>query len=247
MSDDARPPPSTLKGRLADVYVPALVSGALDALSRRLGNRATVDDPLYGRASSLASLDPLIGKVSAWLTRQETTYRHVASTTGVDRDVSEGVLSMSGAEPRELPIAVVAERRRLREIELRVYYLGDAAARTRPALVAADVQLVLPPLIVDLVESLRTGAVERAMGVFEEVGHVVDARGQRHAKRGAMAAFFDGLGALDLVVGGAADDGRTCCVEGGAARRGGGEPTAAMIAIERGDSGLVREARFYWA
>lgn len=245
MSDDARPPPSTLKGRLADVYVPALVSGALDALSRRLGNRATVDDPLYGRAASLASLDPLIGKVSAWFTRQDATYRHVASTTGVDRDVSEGVLSMSAADPRELPIAVVAERRRLREIELRVYYLGDAAARTRPPLVAGDVQIVLPPLVVDLLEALRSGAVDRAMGVFEEVGHVVDARGQRHAKRGGMAAFLDGLGALDLVVGGAADDGRTCCLEGGAARRG-REPTAAMIAIERGDSGLVREARVYW-
>src|SRR5437870_573436 len=55
MSDDPRPPASTLKGRLADVFVPALVSGNVESLSRRLGNRATIDDPLSGRASTLAS------------------------------------------------------------------------------------------------------------------------------------------------------------------------------------------------
>ena len=33
--------PSSLRGRLADVYVPALVEGTTDSLAKRLGNRAT--------------------------------------------------------------------------------------------------------------------------------------------------------------------------------------------------------------
>jgi hypothetical protein len=248
MTDETRPPPSTLKGRLADVYVPALVSGALDALSRRLGNRATIDDPLYGRASSLASIDPLIGKVSGWFARQGTTYRHVASTTGVDRDVSEGVLAMTNGGAREVPIAVVAERRRLREIELRVYYAAEPSARAaRPPLVTGSASFVLPQLVVGLVDALRRGAVESALAAFEESGRVVDARGVHHAKRdGALARFLEGLGALDLAVGGSADDGRTCCVEGAMASDG-REQTAAMLALERGDSGLVHEARLYWS
>jgi hypothetical protein len=121
MIDDGRSPPSALKGRLADVFVPALVSGAVDALSRRLGNRATIDDPLYGRASSLASIDPLLARVASYFAEGKATYEHICSTTGVDRDAAEGRLVMSiGGQPRELPIAIVAERRRLREIELRV-------------------------------------------------------------------------------------------------------------------------------
>src|SRR5688572_18281948 len=99
-----------LKGRLADVYVPALVSGSIAALSRRLGNRATIDDPVFGRASTLSSIDPLLEKASARFSG--ATYRHVASATGVDRDVSEGLIT---TEQSTLPIVVIAERRRLRE------------------------------------------------------------------------------------------------------------------------------------
>src|SRR6476646_5688539 len=90
---------SALKGRLADVYVPALVDNALEALSRRLGNRATIDDPLFGRASTLSSIDPLLAQTAAHFRSQGATYRHVSSATGVDRDVSEGILSLPGGEP----------------------------------------------------------------------------------------------------------------------------------------------------
>src|ERR1700743_3345580 len=76
---DERGAASTLKGRLADVYLPALVEGALSALSRRLGNRATIDDPLFGRASTLSSIDPLLEKFSTHF--KNATCRHVASAT----------------------------------------------------------------------------------------------------------------------------------------------------------------------
>lgn len=251
MTDETRPSASTLKGRLADVYVPALVSGSLDALSKRLGNRATVDDPLYGRASSLASLEPLVGKVSSWFVKERTTYRHVASTTGVDRDVSEGILHMA-ASGREMPIAVVAERRRLREIELRVFYVPpDAAGRSpRGALVTFGYGQSAPlaPLVVGLVDAFRTGSPEAALASFEEGGRLVDARGGVFEKRsGALATHLDRVGSIDITVTGSADDGRTCCLEGSMSKKGGTrEPSSALLSLERGDSGLVHEARFYW-
>jgi hypothetical protein len=80
--------PSSLRGRLADVYVPAIVEGGLESLAKRLGNRATIDDALHGRVSSLASVEPLLGKLSAWFQKNQASYRHRASTTGVDRDLS---------------------------------------------------------------------------------------------------------------------------------------------------------------
>ena len=250
MNDD-RSPESALRGRLADVYVPALVSGAVDALSRRLGNRATIDDPLYGRASSLASIDPLLSRVSAFFAGGGATYTHVASTTGVDRDAAEGRLSMTvDGTTRTVPIAIVAERRRLREIELRVYYAPDdgrdASRKPRSALVAS-LRPTLVPVVSTFIDALRKGDVEGTLGAFEENGQIVDTAGVAHPRSsGKLASFVSDLGAATFALGGAADDGRTCCLEVTIHRPNGGPSVPALFAFERGDSGLVHELRVYW-
>lgn len=241
----------TLKGRLADVYIPALVAGSLRALSRRLGNRATIDDPLFGRASTLSSIDPLLEKLATHLRERRATYRHVASASGVDRDISEGVLvTCAGARPSELPIAVVAERRRLREIELRVYYATGSARRApRPLLLGGERDVPVPQIVAHVLEALRKGAVERVLAAFEESSRFVDPRGEAHAKRdGSMAAFLTSLGGrLMLVPAGAADDGRTCCIEATLSRHGplGDDAEPIAMSFVRGDSGLLRELRLY--
>jgi len=250
MTDDGRSPPSALKGRLADVYVPALVSGSVEALSLRLGNRATIDDPLYGRASSLVSIDPLLARVAAYFAEGNATYEHVSSTTGVDRDAAEGRLAMTiGGKARELPIAIVAERRRLREIELRVYYSPEGATdgrKPRAALATMGPELLVADLVDSVLAGLRKAAVEQALAGFEESSRVVDPSGRAHGKAdGAMGSFFSGLGELEIEVGGCADDGRTVCVEANVTRRG-RDAVPTLLAFERGDSGLVRELRVYW-
>ncbi len=243
---------STLKGRLADVYIPALVTGSLHALSRRLGNRATIDDPLFGRASTLSSIDPLLEKLATHFGEQQVTYRHVASATGVDRDVSEGILVMNaGARVSEIPIAVVAERRRLREIELRVYYATGATQRApRPPLLDSERDVAIPQIVAHVLEAFRKGAVERVLAAFEESSRFVDPNGKAHSKRdGSMASFLARLGGrLTLVPAGVADDGRTCCIEAGLTRQGafGDDAESTAMSFVRGDSGLLRELRLYY-
>lgn len=248
MAED-RGPAGTLKGRLADVYVPALVDGALTALSRRLGNRATIDDPLFGRASTLSSIDPLLEKVANHFRERRTTYRHVASATGIDRDVSEGLLIMSAADgSAEIPIAVVAERRRLREIELRIYYTtGEQQRKARSLLVKGGLDTPIPQIVAHVLEALRKGAVERVLAAFEEASRVVDPTGRHHAKRDGSMASFIAEGRMDLVPTGVADDGRTCVLEAALVRqhRLAAEAEPATISFERGDSGLIRELRLY--
>ncbi len=256
MGEDRTSPSSALKGRLADVYVPALVDGSLEALSRRLGNRATIDDPMFGRASTLSSIDPLLEKVAARFRGASATYRHVASATGVDRDVSEGMLEMSTNGGRtEIPIAVVAERRRLREIELRVYYAteatdatGAAPRKSRAAFGRSRGEVAVPQIVAHVLDALRKGAVERVLAAFEEGSRWVDPLGRMFSKRdGAMASFLSALGSritLDLT--GAADDGRTCCIEVELIRELMGEPELAALSFERGESGLLRELRLYY-
>lgn len=247
---DGRGAASALKGRLADVYVPALVSGELEALARRLGNRATIDDPLFGRASTLSSIEPLLEKLAARFERTGASYRHVASVTGIDRDVTEGVLEMTTPRGRsEVPIAVVAERRRLREIELRAYYATFGEERkARNLVVESRADAIVPQIVAHVLEALRRGAVERVLAAFEEGSRFVDPTGHAHAKRdGAMAAFLSRLGLVDLVPAGVADDGRRCCLEVIAARlRPLDTPEPAALSFERGDSGLLRELRLYY-
>jgi hypothetical protein len=249
MTDDARPPPSTLKGRLADVYVPALVAGELEGLSRRLGSRATVDDPLHGRASGLAALEALIAKASAVFVEGGGVYRHVYSTTGVDRDAAEGVVTMThGGEKRDVPIAVVAERRKLREIELRLYYARAPGTPPDPRgpLVPPGYGPTLPAVMAGVVDAFRKRDVESAIAAFEESAELVDPHGRRLAKTtGAMGTFLADLGPMDVSIAGCADDGRTCAVEVSMAM-GGHEPMPGLFSFQRGDSGLVRELRLYW-
>ncbi|MBX3199986.1 MAG: hypothetical protein KF894_17755 [Labilithrix sp.] len=244
---------STLKGRLADVYVPALVDGSLQALSRRLGNRATIDDPVFGRASTLSSIDPLLEKVSRRFDAMAATYRHVASATGVDRDVSEGVLVVKAPSgTSELPIAVVAERRRLREIELRVYYATESEERrARTPLIDGEPDAVVPQIVAHVLEAFRKGAVERVLSAFEESSRFVGPSGKSYAKRdGSMASFIAGIGGrLELAPAGVADDGRTCCIEAVVTRQGAigrHDAESAAMSFERGDSGLLRELRLYY-
>jgi hypothetical protein len=247
---DERSPPSELRGRLADVYVPALVSGTVEALSRRLGNRATIDDPRYGRASSLASIDGLLARVTSYFAEGGARYEHVYSTAGVDRDASEGRLALTiDGEARKVPIAVVAERRRLREIELRVYYAppGSPVSRKhRPPLVSSGAQVPLPALVDSVFAGVRSGALERALLAFEEGASVVDPSGREHQKRdGTAALFLATLADVDVDVGGCADDGRTVCVETTVTRPG-QRATPALFAFERGPSGLLGALRLYW-
>jgi hypothetical protein len=244
MSED-RGAASTLKGRLADVYVPAMVGNALQALSRRLGNRATIDDPLFGRASTLSSIDPLLEKFAAHF--KDATVRAVASATGVDRDVSECVLSKDG---HDTPIAVVAERRRLREIELRVYYAsGQSDRRSRAPVLEASSEANVPQVVLHVLDALRKGAVERVLAAFEENSRFVDPTGKAYNKRdGAMGNWVSDVGSrLQFAPCGAADDGRNCCVEAVITRtRPAGDPEPAALTFERGDSGLLRELRLYY-
>src|SRR5690242_15879161 len=108
-----RGPPTSLRGWLSDVYFPAILDSALGPLSIRLGPRATVDDPMFGRTTGLPALDAHLKQVSEWLSKSGAVYTRGLFTTGIDRDVTEGRLAMKidGAAV-DLPVAVVAERRR---------------------------------------------------------------------------------------------------------------------------------------
>jgi hypothetical protein len=269
-----RGPPNALKGWLSDIYFPSLLPAPLDAstrdksiesLAQRLGGRATVDDPVLGRTSALPALLEHLTKAADWLAQRHAVYERVAFATGIDRDVTEGTLALtvrdaspsSDAKKIDLPVAVVAERRREREVELRVYFsmqplTGKFATRAR--LVPPESDAVLPQVVADHWEALQKGDVMAALACFQGDGVVRDARGAQHGKADDLKEYYERCfaggafaGGLGLQRGGSADDGRTCAIEYTLTKVCGREvpPQAGLMVYERGDSGLVRAIRLY--
>jgi hypothetical protein len=259
-----RGPPSTLRGWLSDVYFPSLLDlsmrqRAIESLASRLGEKATVDDPLHGRASGLPGITAHLNRTADWLGKHSASYERIAFTTGTDRDVTEGSLALTfESKTLDLPIAVVAERRRSREVELRIYYATQSVVnerRKRAPLVPASADVVLPPPVPAFLDALASGDVKAIVATFEHDGAVRDARGLQHRnKDGALQTFVDGLVAggafgagLELQRGGAADDGRTCALEHTLVKARGRdvEPQPGLMLFERGDSGLLSALRIY--
>jgi hypothetical protein len=257
-SEDDRGPPTSLRGWLSEIYFPAILDGAREALAKRLGPRATIDDALHGRTAGLPGIEHHLEKTQAWLEQRQATFQKTAFSTGIDRDVAEGMLSLRIDQATvELPIAVVTERRKSREVELRVYcsrrLVGHAGPRPRLVPLAPD--LPLPKVAGDHLDALRAGSLEAALDCFEIDGVSIDADGTVHRKqdgtlRKALQALIGTTSpspGCDLQRGGYADGGRTCALEFTLVRLGGRDVTAqgGLLVYERGDNGLIRSLRAY--
>ena len=247
--------PSSLRGWLSEVYLPALAGAQTEQLARRLGDRATVDDPIFGRSNGPA-LGAFLEEVAAWLAKHAGAFEQVAFTQGSDRDVTEGTLSLTFDGRRvAVPVAVVAERRREREVEVRLYYSTrpiSGANAVRSPLLPQDDEAAVPPPVSAHLEALKSGSVDGVVASFENDGTLRDAEGVSFAKEGgALRARYERLFAghpgLEVLKGARADDGRTCALEYTIVRVHGKSvpPQAGLAVYERGESGLLRAVRVY--
>jgi hypothetical protein len=254
--------PSSVRGWLSEVYLPALVSSQAEQLVHRLGGRATVDDPIFGRTKGMPALASYLDRAEAWLTERHGAFEMLAFTTGSDRDVTEGLLALTVDGRRaSVPIAVVAERRPEREVEIRLYYSTKAilgVSTAREPLVPRDDELAVPPSVEAHLNALGRGDADAIVATFEHDATLRDPAGGMHVKDGhggPIRAFYEKLFAhgpeggrgVEVLKGARADDGRTCAVEYTVTRVGGRDvsPQPGLSVYERGESGLLRSARLY--
>lgn len=255
--------PSSLRGWLSEVYFPALVSGEADQLGRRLGERATVDDPIFGRKTGMPALEHYLAEIAAWLGKRQASFDKTAFTMGSDRDVTEGTLGLTFEGKRvTVPVAIVAERRPEREVELRLYYSTKPINGThavRSPLLPQDDQVLVPPPVAAHLDALSRGNVAAVVASFENGGVARDPEGGSHHKTeddGTLRRFYEGLlgagagadgAGIEVLKGARADDGRTCALEYTVVRVHGKPvaPQAGLAVYERGESGLLKAARIY--
>ncbi|MBK6698111.1 MAG: hypothetical protein IPG50_38890 [Myxococcales bacterium] len=257
--DEGDRQPSSLRGRLAEVYLQALIAEAGESLAKRLGERALIYQPLFGAASGMTAIRKALKQFGDWLVEHDATAKRGPTIVGVDRDVTEVTLSLRHAERNiELPVALVAERGRAREIAVRLHHaslpFGSPQAPRTPRKVV-DREHVVAADVAEHLAALRLGDVDAVVATFESSGIAVDGLGQEHDRgSGALHKHYAQLlqnerGANDWVpiVLGVADDGRGCSVEYETAKLSPGEtsPKEGVMVFERGDSGLIRKVRIY--
>jgi hypothetical protein len=264
-----REAPSGLRGWLSEVYMLALVSAQADQLVRRLGDRATVDDPIFGRTTGMPALARYLDEVADWLRKHDGAFDKVAFVTGSDRDVTEGTLALTFEGRRvNVPLAVVAQRRPEREVEVRLYYSTKPIKGTRAVrspLLPQDDEVAVPVQVAAQLDALSRADIGAILASFEEGATLRDAAGETHVKTGdggPLRAYYEKLCAvtagadaartargagIEVLKGARADDGRICALEYTVVRvRGKNVPPQAGLAVyERGETGLLRAVRIY--
>jgi hypothetical protein len=265
-----REAPSGLRGWLSEVYMAALVSAQTDQLVRRLGDRATVDDPIFGRTTGMPALARYLDEVATWMSKHEGAFQEVAFVTGSDRDVTEGILSLTFEGRRvKVPLAVVAERRPEREVEMRLYYSTKPIKGTRAVrspLLPQDDEVGVPVQVAAQLDALSRADIGAVLASFEDGAKLRDAAGETHVKTGdggPLRAFYESLcglsagkgsdigrtrgAGIEVLKGARADDGRICALEYTVVRVRGKNvaPQAGLAVYERGETGLLRAVRIY--
>lgn len=242
-SSDESPPPS-LRGRLAEVFIPALLStdegASLPSLLKRLGELATVDEPIGGTSTGVATLKPHLERVAAWFTERGARFSRSGVIVGADRDVAEGVIDLRNHEKQvAVPVAVVAQRGKNRVVEVRIYHatksLGIERKGPAPAL-AIDGEV--PAFAKDVIDALRRKDGFGIATALESGGTVCEADGQETDRDGVSKLLEDGAHVFEPRA--VAADLRRCAVE--CVRPSG---RSSLVVVERGDSGLVRSVRIY--
>ncbi len=252
IGSDERGNPSSLRGWLSEVYFPAILAGDLEPLLLRLGARATLDEPMFGRSTGLADLATHLERIRTRLAESKAHFERYAFVTGIDRDMTEGTLEFDREELRlALPIAVVAERRKSREVELRVYCrareLPRCVGRSSPNL--PPLPAVLPDNVRQLLDAFAAGDAAGAAALFDTASFTREPTARQREGRANIEAGFGPLfgAGVDFYPTGMGDDGRHCIVEGALMRIHGAavRPTPSLLVLERSDQGLFRSLRIY--
>jgi hypothetical protein len=240
----------------------ALLAGQSDQLIRRLGDRATVDDPIFGRGSGMPALERFLREVADWLAKHQASFERAGFTQGSDRDVTEGALALTFDGRRvSVPVAIVAERRKEREVELRLYYSTGPIHGThavRGPLLPQDDEVAVPPPVAAHLDALARGDLDAIVASFQNGAAVRDPSGAVHPRGdagGALRGYYEKLlrgsggdrAGVEILKGARADDGRTCVLEYTVVRVHGKNvaPQAGLAVYERGESGLLSGVRVY--
>lgn len=232
-------PPSSLRGRLCEVFFSAIMTEMIDPLMRRLGDKAELSDPIFGGATGMSPLKDRLIEWTRFLSEHDAHYDRTITVVGGDRDVTEGTLELRlDGHTRTLPIAILMERKGQREVALRVFMATSVFSKDAkgPTTGAPPPSMVVPSFASDLLAALGKRDASAVEACFEQDSGVRDALGNEHTRAATVNILTK-----PLTVRGVADNGQVCALEATLE----GTTRLALLVLQRGDSGLIRSLRIY--
>ena len=219
---------SGMRGRLSEVLLGGLCDGEIADVLLRLGGRAGVDEPIFG-ASRGDDTRAHVEKLAAWLSERAARFEQAQSVVGTSVDVTFGTLFLGPEGARQgVPAAVVVERKREREVDVRLHVVTPSSDVRGPHLPEAEVAL--------------SGVVADAFEALNGRDHApcFETRARLRGALGEDSAVADHA-PLKLSPHGVALDARSAAIEVRSAQGVG------LVVLERGLGGLVRAVRLYGA
>lgn len=239
-------------------YFDGLMAGELDALVGSFAAVPEVHDPVRGRVKGTRAFEAFASETKSWLSQHDVLVEEVERVNTERHGLGEFVLHADGQNGRiDLPVAIIADRRRDRRIEeLRIYFSSWPLAgrhANRPPLLQPDPELGAPGVVGEYQRALAVGDVDAIVAAFEPDGHAREPAGGDYVHKGhdRLRAFYELLfsndGGIPLEHCAVIDDGRACALEYNVVRWGKSElpPEAGVAVYVRGPNGKLAAARVY--
>jgi hypothetical protein len=243
---------------IAVSYFAGLMAGEMDALISSFAGEPELHHPVRGRVKGARAFAAFVAESNAWLERREISIEDVDVVITEHRGVEEVVVHVAGENGQvDLPVAIVADRRRDRQIEeLRIYFSTwplTGRHANRPPLLQRDPELHDAGVVGEYRRALAAGDLDAIVAAFEHDGYAREPAGGQYIHRGPerlrefYALLFSNDGGIPLEHCALTDDGRACAVEYNVVRWGRTElaPEAGIAVYVRGEKGKLAAARIY--
>lgn len=243
---------------IAVSYFAGLMAGEMDALISSFAGEPELHHPVRGRVKGARAFAAFVAESNAWLERREISIEDVDVVITEHRGVEEVVVHVAGESGQvDLPVAIVADRRRDRQIEeLRIYFSTwplTGRHANRPPLLQRDPELHDPGVVGEYQRALAAGDLDAIMASFEHDAYAREPAGRQYTHRGPeglrefYALLFSNDGGIPLEHCALTDDGRACAIEYNVVRWGRTElpPEAGIAVYVRGEKGKLAAARVY--
>lgn len=216
-----------------------------------------LDDPQFGRMTTISTFHDYVATASTWLTERKARFEPVALTQTPQRAVYELILHLQqDGKNIPLPVALVGDMAGDKLSAVRIYHsLWPLLGRhqVRPPLLPTDHSLVMPDVIGRYQDALARGDLETILQQFEPNAIAREPSGGEYKYQGAerLREFYGFLfthsGGIPLEHCTVTDDSVRCAVEYNVTAWGDRPlpPQAGVAVYERGKSGLLSAARIY--
>jgi hypothetical protein len=243
---------------IAVSYFAGLMAGEMDALISSFAGEPELHHPVRGRVKGARAFAAFVAESNAWLERREISIEDVDVVITEHRGVEEVVVHVAGENGQvDLPVAIVADRRRDRQIEeLRIYFSTwplTGRHANRPPLLQRDPELHDAGVVGEYQRALAAGDLDAIVAAFERDAYAREPAGGQYTHRGPErlrefhALLFSNDGGIPLEHCALTDDGRACAIEYNVVRWGRTElaPQAGIAVYVRGEKGKLAAARIY--